>query len=145
MPTNRKTRSKLKFILKDFSISSIAELGAGWGHLLFSLRKACPQSKIDAFELSIIPYACACVFNRIFHLNISLWRKNFLKQNLKPYDCIVCYLYPKGMEKLLPQLNTLPSKTKIISIAFTVPGWEIQKKVFSEDFWKTPIYLYEKV
>ena len=58
---------------------------------------------------------------------------------------IVCYLFPKGMEKLSKKLEKeLKPGTLVISHTFALPGWKPFKTLDVDDLYYTKIYFYQK-
>ncbi len=73
--------------------------------------------------------------------NLHFYKKDFLKQDLKNAT-LVCYLYFKGMKKLEDKLFEDSINTTIISNTFSFFNIKYRDKLYANDLFKTPIYLY---
>lgn len=145
MPSSWKARRAIAAILaEEMKTGSIAELGSGWGTMLPVLSRKLPQCAISGFENSPVPF----LFSRLLLLcirrkQIRVIFGSFYKTPLAPYDAVVCYLYPGAMEKLkLKFTQELKSGSLIISNTFAVPGWEPERTVVLNDFFRSPVYVY---
>jgi hypothetical protein len=118
----------------------IYELGSGWGQTAFSLSKKYPQNKVTGYELSWLPYLASLFFQRG---NLKIERKDFFSADLGEAGLIVCYLYPKAMEKLKIKLKKeLKPGTVVASSTFAFPELKAEKIVEIDDLYKTKIYIY---
>ena len=103
----------------------IYELGAGWGALAFPLARRCPKATVVAYELSPVPW----FFLKLRALvtgpcNLRVVRRDFLKEDLSGATLVVCYLYPRAMEKLSAKLVLeLQPNAQVISNTFEIPSW----------------------
>jgi hypothetical protein len=69
--------------------------------------------------------------------------KNFYNQDLSKADIFFCFLTPKAMLKLSAKFESeLKPGTRIISYAFSIPGWSPEKIIFNNMPGK--IYCYIK-
>ena len=145
IPTSSRIRKLMLEGCKGMQIrGSIIELGSGWGSLAFPLASACPQTRVIGYENSPVPY----LFSRLRLViqrrpNLRIRYKNFYNVSLKEAGLIVCYLYPKGMEKLRKKFDKeLEPGACVISNTFAVPGWEPEKTVEADDLYKSKVYFY---
>ena len=142
MPTSSKVRKNLMSLLPKLEEGTVVELGSGWGHLIFPLSKRYKSCQIIGYENSPLPYLFSSLINHA--PNLKIVRKNFFETSLKDADLVVCYLFPKGMERLKPKFEKeLKSGTKVISHTFAIPGWIPIKTVEVDDLYCSKIYLYE--
>ena len=76
--------------------------------------------------------------------NVHVYRKNFLNADLSEASVIVCYLFLEVMEKLDAKLKTESSELKfVISNNFSLPNHTPIKTIQLNDFYGSPVYLYE--
>lgn len=126
------------------SNGAIMDLGSGWGGLLFNASKQYPDRDFIGYELSWLPYLFSVVRKHALGLNnLRIYRKDFLKADLHQADAVLCYLYPKAMEKLEFKLTEEQNnELTIISSTFALPNEKAQNTVKLNDFYGTPIYCY---
>jgi 16S rRNA A1518/A1519 N6-dimethyltransferase RsmA/KsgA/DIM1 with predicted DNA glycosylase/AP lyase activity len=122
----------------------IYELGSGWGGLAFTIAATLPESRVFAFELSYLPWLYSSVKLKLKrNKNTHFLRKDFFKYPISQADIIVCYLYPKAMEKLRIKFEReLKPGTLIISNTFAIPGWKPIRVISLNNLWKTQILIY---
>lgn len=139
MPSSRKAKKKMLYLLSETSPKKIYELGSGWGGLAKKIAKSFPESTVTAFEFSLIPFLWSKMHS--FGMkNLQIYRKDFLKEDLQNVDTIVCYLYPRGMELIQKKLT---GKHTVISNTFALPAIQPTKTVYLNDLSITPIYRYD--
>ncbi|MEZ5314707.1 MAG: hypothetical protein R3E91_00605 [Chlamydiales bacterium] len=143
MPTSYKAKQAL-FSLLPKTPKNVFELGSGWGNLACSLAKHYPWAWIHAFEGSWFPWIVSLGLKKILGIhNLKISRKNFLKISIKEADLVVCYLYPKAMEKLKSKFKKeMKPGTWIITNTFSIPGWIPIRTVELNDLFGSKIYLY---
>lgn len=136
MPSSRKAKRAVVSLVEEPKV--IYELGSGWGGLAKQLAKTFPDSKVLAFELSPIPFFWSKI--QSFQVkNLTIYRRDFLKEDLTKADTLVCYLYPKGMELVEKKLTN----QTVISNSFALPNRKPSKTLSLNDFSATPIYRYD--
>jgi hypothetical protein len=145
MPTSPRVRRKLLAIINERQITGkVFELGSGWGTLAIPLARMLPHCHITAYENSPIPYT----FSRFTHAlsqqdNLEIIRENFFRASLAEADLIVCYLYPKAMERLKIKFEReLKERCLVISSTFAIPDWRAQEVIDVPDQYRTKIYVY---
>ena len=142
MPTSNKVRSTLFFHLPEVKGGTIIELGSGWGNLAFPLSKKYPHCKVIGYENSPVPFLFSAILNH--RSNLKIVRGDFFEKSLADANLVICYLFPKGMERLKVKLEKeLCSGTKVISHTHPIPDWEPKEIINVDDLQKTTIYLYE--
>lgn len=122
----------------------IVDLGCGSGSLLIPLAKKFPESHFYGYEWDVFPYYLAVLKTRKVN-NITIYKKDFMKDNLGKFDLILCNL-GTGLEKDLGcKLNKEISKDKIIlSEMFKLT--ELKEEAISSTLCgiKSNIFLYRK-
>lgn len=144
MPTSPKVKKTLLNALPDNLHGIILDLGSGWGTLAEALAEKYPEAQVTGIEISWIPFLFSILRNKIGG------KKNlhFLRQDFFEYDCseanlIVCYLYPRAMNKLAKKFEKeLREGALIASHTFALAGKTPFKVAHSNDLYHTPIYLY---
>jgi len=123
----------------------IYELGAGWGALAFPLARRCPNSKVIAYELSPVPWIFLKLRAFLFGpRNLTIARRNFLKEDMSKASLVVCYLYPGAMAKLSSKLvMELKPSAKVISNTFEIPNWTPTAVQSLEDVMCPQVFYYE--
>jgi hypothetical protein len=122
----------------------IYELGSGWGTLIVPLALQYPSFEVIGYESSPIPYLASKIRASTKRLsNVKIYRKDFLKVNLKDAGMIICYLYPAVMKSLKGKFQKeLAPGTWVVSHTFAVPDWQPHAMYEVEDLYKTKIYIY---
>ena len=142
MPSSRKQKQLMIRSIPGDMEGSIFELGSGWGSLAFLAARRFPQCRIIGYENSPIPF----LFSKIIYRssNLRYERKDFLHVSLSGAAVILCYLYPGGMERLKPKLETeLKPRSWIITNTFAVPGWQPHAVAEVNDVYRSKIYVYK--
>jgi predicted RNA methylase len=143
------TGAKVKKVLLSEALPShieglIYELGSGWGTLAFPLAKKYSDSKVIAYETSLIPYwisrGCSLLHKKN---NLHFVRQDFFHVNLQKAGLVVCYLYPEAMRKLKEKFKEeLKPGTLIITHTFSIPGWQPLQVYAVHDLYQTKIFVY---
>ncbi len=142
MPSSNKSREAILNLIDEETSNIIYELGSGWGNLAFALAKKCKNTQVIAYELSPVPYAFSKALHFIFrYKNLTLLRKDFFRKRLENNSTIVCYLYPKAMEKIR---TILPTQHRLISNTFTLPQVLPSQEFHIEDLYSSTIFLYNQ-
>ncbi len=138
------SRSAIRSMMKMIPLSSkVYDLGSGWGTLCFAAEKI-ENCAVVGIESSIIPLFFSKL---IIALNrkrmISVIRGDIYSVDISDANVIICYLYPKAMEKLAINLRkrVVPGTT-IISNTFALPGWTPVETIVLNDLYRTKIYRY---
>jgi 16S rRNA A1518/A1519 N6-dimethyltransferase RsmA/KsgA/DIM1 with predicted DNA glycosylase/AP lyase activity len=130
-------------IPKNFN-GDILELGSGFLTLALPLAKKFPKNSVLAFETSMVPYLISIIRNYFYNSNLTVLNKDFFKADFQSACLIVCYLYPKAMEKLKVKFEQeLKDGTFIVSNTFAIPGWKPLQVLTLDDIYHTKIYLYQ--
>lgn len=141
MPTlGRARRAMLDHVPAD--AGTIYELGCGWGTLAVPLARLRPGARVIAYELSPVPWLVARLRASGVR-NLEVRRGDFFKATLGDADAVVCYLFPRGMERLRPKFEAeLRPGAVVISNTFQVPGWTPERTIEIGGIWPEPVYVY---
>lgn len=145
MPTSHKAKRCLFAHLPSKCTGNIYELGSGWGTLVFSLAKQYPNCQVIGLETSPFPFMVSKILLLFKRLpNVHLKRRDFFSISLKEASLVVCYLYPKAMQKLKIKFEKeLAPGTWVISNTFSVPGWVPLAIYEVNDLYRSKIYVYQ--
>ncbi len=143
VPTPRKVVRKMLEIAEIRPKDILYDLGAGDGRIIIMATKE-HKAKAYGFEMVFFVWLLAQI--NLFFSGVSkktkILHKNFYNQNLNGASIITCFLTPGAMARLKPKFEKeLKPKTKIVSYAFSIPGWKPEKTV-KVDKKTSPIYLY---
>lgn len=143
MPSSKASQKIILEYLKQLNNSNtIIDLGSGFGTLSIYLAVNFPNRKIIGYELSFFPWLISIILKKLLRLkNLHFYKKDFLKENIKDAT-LVCYLYFEGMKRLENKLFEDSINTVIISNTFSFLNIKHKKKVYTNNLYQTPIYLY---
>ncbi len=146
VPTSPRVRRALLGALPaTLGPGTIFELGCGWGSLALPLARVYPRHRVEAYELSPIPWA-VCRLRALLRpggRNLGVHRRDMHRADLRDACLVVCYLYPGGMESLRPKFEAeLPAGAVVASNFFPVPGWRPTRTVQADDLDRSRVYLY---
>ena len=67
-----------------------------------------------------------------------------MQRDLSDASLVVCYLEGKQMEWLEPKLRSeLKAGALVLTHTFAMPNWQPVDIIRANDFYRSPIYLYE--
>ncbi len=143
VPTPYKVVRKMLEIADIEKEDIFYDLGAGDGRIVIMAAKN-HKARAYGFELVFFVWFLAQI--KLLFSGISkkskIFYKNFYNYNLNKANVITCFLTPKAMKRLKPKFEKeLKPKTKIVSYAFSIPGWK-PEKIVKIDEKTSPIYLY---
>jgi SAM-dependent methyltransferase len=145
--SSKKVKNKILEIAGIGKNDILYDLGCGVGDLLILADKKY-QAKAFGFELSPMPYLVAKLKIILNKSKARVLCKNFFKADLSKADIVFCYLMPGVNNKLKDKLaKELKKGTRVISCAFSFPGWKISEKVTltnNKNKKSFPIYLYRR-
>jgi len=121
------------------------DLGSGDGGVLIIAAREFKVKEARGIEISWFLHFLAKLRVKFSHLEakIKLKRGNFFKENLGRADVICCYLMPEVLKNLRQKfLTELKPGTRILSFAFSIPGWT-PEKVDKPTEKSSPIYIYK--
>ena len=124
---------------------AIIDLGSGWGNFVIRIAKRYPHRQIIGYELSFLPWLISCLLKNLLGLkNLTLYRQNFYQADLSSASIVVCYLFPQAMDKISEKLHLEKVGVNfLISNNFALPSWQAIKTIQIDDFYKSPVYLYD--
>ncbi|WP_173917334.1 hypothetical protein [Halobacillus sp. Marseille-Q1614] len=143
-PSTRKERDATLLLAESLAPQTIADLGAGFGTMAFSFAGRFPDSTVTAYETAWVPW-CFLHLRKLFQprCNLIIKRRNFMDEDLRQYDLIFTYLYPKAMDLLEDKLD--PRTSHVLSNTFALSRWKpsliwpVESKVSYSS-----IYLYRR-
>lgn len=144
MPSSQKALQTILANLKDENRGKVYELGCGFGTLAFPLAEKLPDHEIIGYETSTFPFLISklrLIFSR--QSNLRIIKKDFVKANLQDAHLVVCYLYPKAMQRLKIKFEQeLPKGSWVISNTFAIPGRIPHKTIKINDLYNSNLYIY---
>ncbi len=141
-PSSKKVALKFQTLIATSSYETIIDLGSGFGTLAIFLARKFPDRKIIGYEISFFPWLFSLLLKYVFNLkNLELYQKDFLKL---PFEnaLYICYLFPKGMEKINEKINQEDSHIELISSTFALRNKKVKKEVKVNDIYQTPLLWY---
>lgn len=144
MPTAPKVKKALLKALPNHIDGTIVDLGSGWGTLCFALAKKYPNCPVVGYESSPIPYYYS-VIKKVFcgPDNVTFKRRDFFTVSMNHASLILCYLYPRAMQKLKEKFaSELKPGTLVISHTFAIPSLKPDKIITVSDLYNSRIYFY---
>lgn len=121
----------------------IYDLGSGDGRIVCAMANN-SKARVVGYEISFMPYLWSkmnILFSRCSK-RVEIRYGDFLKKDLSQANTIFCFLTPMAMEKLEPKFKKeLKKGTKIISYAFSLPGWQALA-IDKPDKKSNPIFYY---
>ena len=149
MPSSNKAYLAIMQLIEEAELEtkagSIIDLGSGWGNFVIRIAKRYPQREIVGYELSFLPWLTSMLVKKILGLkNLTLHRQNFYQADLSSASILVCYLFPQAMEKISDKLHLEQVGVNfLISNNFALRAWQPCKTIQIDDFYKSPVYLYD--
>lgn len=134
----------------------VIEAGSGWGTLALDVVRHCPGKRLTGIENSIVPLWASQLtaflsvrLRRAKGKRHSLeGRLRFIRGNIytssyEHADCVICYLFPGAMNRLVDKFNReLPPGAKVISVCFALPGKVPLRTITCRDTLRTKVYVY---
>ena len=140
MPSAPKVLAAVQQLLPEHLDGDIIELGCGWGHLIERLQQHYPHHLITGYEQSPVPY----FYTSARYPAARIYRMDFFQANYQQAGLVVCYLFPDAMKRFQNEiLPHLPNGCWILSHTFSLPGLLPIHVINANDFYQTPIYLYQ--
>ncbi len=145
MPTMPWVRRAIFAEIKRLNIKprQIAELGSGWGTMVFALHRLFPQARITGYEISLLPYLYSRVKLLCFPKTLRIHRQDFMNADLRGCDLVFCYLKPDHIERLKAKFkDELQPGTWIISNGFAIQGWTPEHEITIKAGIRITAYFY---
>ncbi|MFC1749823.1 SAM-dependent methyltransferase [Pseudomonadota bacterium] len=135
-------------MLKEANIKEgekIIDIGCGDGRMVHMATKNYKCSAIG-LEISPVVYLLARIRHFIWNSKAKVLFRDFKHYNLSDADVIVCYLLPETLTFLQSKLEKdLREGARIISYAFPIGDWKVEKKIERErELNIAPIWVYKK-
>jgi hypothetical protein len=145
MPSSNKAYLAMMQLTDETGTGAIIDMGSGWGNFVIRIAKRYPQRQIVGYELSYLPWLTSTLLKKALGLkNLTLHRQNFYKADLSTASVLVCYLFPEAMDKISKKLRLEQASVNfVISNNFALPSWQHSKVICINDFYKSPVYLYD--
>lgn len=123
----------------------VHELGAGWGTLAFPLADRYPSSTVVAWERSWVPYAFCWLRQRLRpRRNLVLRRESFDVANLRGASLVVCYLFPRAMDRLdVKFAQELSTGAIVVSNSFALRQRKPSASRVVDDLYRTRVFRYD--
>lgn len=141
----KKMISALKKRFKPEGSYEFAELGSGWGSLVFGLANAFPNSSVHGYELSPIPYYVSLVLNKIFgdKNRVNIYKDDFFDVDLSQMDLVIFYLSGRHAIRLQDKLEAeMKPGAVVMSNSFPIPDWKPSKILKTKVFMELKVYVY---
>ncbi|MFB9328134.1 class I SAM-dependent methyltransferase [Paenibacillus aurantiacus] len=127
---------------------TLVDAGSGWGTLAFHLLRSCPDWRIVGIENSPLPLCYARLARRLLPAllrnKVRFERGDLYRYPYGQADAVVCYLHPAAMKRLGTILKEqLHPGTPVVSVFFTLPGWQPIRVVTCRDLYRTKVHVYE--
>lgn len=144
MPSSRKTRRRLLAMVEALGEDPIADLGSGWGSLVIPLARRHPGYQVTGYEASWIPWLYSVTLKHLLGLdNLTLRRRNFLKEDLSAHRVLLCYLFRGGMARLEAKLDReSTADPHVFSNTFAFPGRRADHSERIDDLFRSSILHY---
>jgi len=145
MPSSNKAYNTMMKLAEETGSGAIVDFGSGWGNFVIPMAKKYPQRQIIGYELSLLPWLISTLLKKVLGLkNLTIYRQDFYKADLCKASVLVCYLFPKAMEKIKQKLLKEQHQVNfLISNNFALPSSEPYKVMQLDDFYRSPVYLYK--
>jgi len=127
--------------------SNIADIGSGYGFLLFRLAKAFPDRRIYGYEISFVPYLLSQFIKMAFRFkNVAIIRGDAFKDietQKAVFSSAIAYFFSQpAMQKRLEHLATHHVENIMIINAYplNLPLYEESGKL---DVFGSKVYIYK--
>jgi len=122
MPTHKKQALQMIEWANIQKGMKVIDLGSGAGRLLFLSA----QKGANAIGYELNPFLVLWTKLMIFlkgNKNIKVFYKSIYDADISDADIILMFLFPPHMKKMTEKLKEAKPGTKILSYAFSLPGW----------------------
>ena len=145
MPSSQKAYYTMMTLAEETGNGTITDLGSGWGNFVLRMAKKHPHRQVVGYELSLLPWLFSSLLKKLLGLkNLTLYRQDFYQIDLSKTSVLVCYLSPEAMQKIKDKVLVKESKVAfIISNNFALPSSKPYKVMQLDDFYRSPVYLYQ--
>ena len=145
MPSSNKAYQAMLNLVDQTEDTHLIDLGSGWGNVVIRLARRYPKRQVTGYELSFIPWLVSLLLKKALKLeNLTLHRKNFLKEKWPEKATLICYLFPEVMAGVAKKLQQSDHSIQfVISNNFALPKHQPIQQQQINDFYKSPIYFYK--
>jgi hypothetical protein len=141
MPSHRIAREAMQKMIEPLAVSTIYELGCGFGGAALHLAKAFPDRQIIALENSPLPWLVS--YLRCYRLkNTKILFGNFWNMDFSPVSLAVCYQYRLGVQRIYKKLNR---GSHLISYCFAVDNVNPVAVLYVGRVVVSPVYHFIKI
>lgn len=120
----------------------IADLGCGTGISLAKQAKTFPQHQFVGYEWDFLPNFIGQMFRKQ-EPNLQIKNRNFMTEDLREYDLILCFLSNEIATELgVKLLKELRPGSTIISSAFSFPGLTCLREISAKTYGFMPIKVF---
>lgn len=122
---------------------SFADIGSGFGGLLFRVSTARPDGRYAGIETAPLPYWMSRLRSRFAGKTLRLKWGDFRKFDLGPYDVVYAFLSPVPMPALWQKaVSEMRPGSMLISNTFAIPGAAPDQVVEVDDRRHSRLYVY---
>jgi hypothetical protein len=142
MPTSQAARRAVLTAIAAYPhLTSVVELGSGWGGLSRQIACTYPATMVTGIERSWVPWLVSRV---AAGCGVKHPRRDCLTERLTDAAVYIAYLSPNHMRRLRDQFERdRPRGGVLISVAFAMPGWTPAQTLTAPDLYRTQVYIYE--
>lgn len=144
VPTPMHTCRKMLEIGNLKKGEKVVDIGCGDGRLVYLAANEFGATA-TGYELSPIVYVIAKIRQFFWRSKAKIKFGDFRLYNLSDVDCIVTYMLPETLKRLIPKFEKeLKKGTRIISYAFIIGDWvPIHIEPSSKEEGRAKIFVYE--
>lgn len=136
---------KIKILLDNLEIkedNNFVDIWCGDWRIMASVEEKFPKINVYGYENSILPYQKAIKNKQKNNLNYTVYKKDFLKENLSKYDVIYCYMIPYMMPKIWSKIKKECKKwTLFYTSSFDIKSEKYYKKIEIKKW--NHLYIYK--
>ncbi|MFA6423991.1 MAG: hypothetical protein WCV83_01595 [Candidatus Magasanikbacteria bacterium] len=122
LPTHKKQALQMIEWANIQAGMKVIDLGSGAGRLLFLAAKK--GANAEGYELNpfLVVWTRLVIFLRK-EKNVKVYYKSIYDADISNADIVVMFLFPPHMKKMTEKLKEVKPGAKILSYAFSLPGW----------------------
>lgn len=140
-PTSRPMYDAVATALPSGKSFSFADLGSGYGSMLFFLAGKFPDAQFSGYEISLLPFALSWLRSLLYR-NVKVRFRSFWEISLRDHQVVYAFLAPAPMPKLWAKVTAemLPSST-FMTNSFPVPA-KADQQIPVNDSRRCVLYLH---
>ena len=131
----------------DKGNGEIADIGSGYGYLLFKLAKAFPERKIIGYEVSVVPYVISLIVKFVLRCNnveiiFGDAFKNIKKRPEKLSSAVsyLCFFKPNNFLRTVLEDSV---ENVLLLNTYKLPDVEATEESDILDIFKSKVYVYK--